>query len=200
MQDNLNSELAGLKIGFAITGSYCTLAQTVGILRNLKSIGADIFPIISYSIRDYDTKFGAAAHWRQEISDICERPVIDSIVLAEPIGPQSLLDVLVLSPCSGNTLAKLANGITDTPVLMSAKAHLRNLKPLILSVSTNDGLGINAKNLGLLLNMKNIYFVPFGQDSPDKKPNSLCADLSKLPETVLYALKGRQFQPVLISY
>ena len=200
MQNDLNLELAGLKAGFAITGSYCTLAQTVGVLRSLKSMGVDIFPIVSYSVRDYDTKFGAAAHWRREIADICEHPVIDSITLAEPIGPQALLDILILSPCSGNTLAKLANGITDTPVLMAAKAHLRNLRPLILSVSTNDGLGINAKNLGFLLNMKNIYFVPFGQDSPDKKPNSLCANLSKLPETVLYALKGRQLQPVLISY
>ena len=194
------NKLAGLKIGIALTGSHCTLAPAMGVLRRLKELGADITPIVSGSVNTSDTKFGTSAHWREEISSICEKPVIDSIVLAEPIGPKSLLDILLIVPCSGNTIAKLAYGITDSPVLMAAKAHLRNLKPLLIAVSTNDGLGANAKNIGALLNTKNIYFVPFGQDNPQKKANSLLSELLLVPQAIEKALLGQQLQPVLLEY
>ena len=192
--------LKGLKLGFAITGSHCTIAESVKTIKRLKEQGVDIFPIVSESVRDCDTKFGEAAYWRAELTALCGRLPIDSIVLAEPIGPQSFFDALVIAPCSGNTIAKLANGITDTPVLMAAKAHLRNLKPLVLAVSTNDGLSANARNIGLLLNTKNIYFVPLGQDNPDKKANSLLAQFEKIPVTIEQALLGKQIQPLLVEY
>lgn len=189
--------LNDIKIGFAFTGSFCTFAKVMPELGRLVSEGADIMPIISESVDKFDTKFGKAEEWKSQIEGITGKTIVKTIVEAEPIGPKSLLDILVIAPCTGNTLGKLANGITDTPVTMAAKAHLRNGKPLVLAISTNDGLGANAKNLGLLLNTKNVYFVPFGQDDPFKKCNSLLANNELILPTVIEALKGKQLQPIL---
>ncbi|NJD01087.1 MAG: dipicolinate synthase subunit B, partial [Ruminiclostridium sp.] len=165
--------LQGVKIGFALTGSFCTFAKVMPELEKLVSEGADIIPVISETVDKYDTRFGKADEWKAKIEGVTGKKIIRTIVEAEPIGPKSMLDILIVAPCTGNTLGKLANGITDTAVTMAAKAHLRNGKPLVLAISTNDGLGTNAKNLGILLNAKNLYFVPFGQDDPVKKCNSL---------------------------
>ena len=190
--------LQGVKVGFAFTGSFCTFAKVIPELEKIVAEGADVMPIISESVNKFDTKFGLADEWKARIEGITGKRIIKSILEAEPIGPKSLLDILVVAPCTGNTLGKLANGITDTPVTMACKAHLRNNKPVVIAISTNDGLGVNAKNLGMLLNMKNIYFVPFGQDDPIKKCNSLLANNQLLIATVIEALKGKQLQPVLI--
>lgn len=189
--------LQGIKVGFAFTGSFCTFDKVMPELERIAAEGADIMPIISESVNNFDTKFGKADYWKSRIEGITGKKLVGSIVEAEPIGPKSLLDILVVAPCTGNTLGKLANGITDTPVTMACKAQLRNNKPVVIAVSTNDGLGINAKNLGILLNMKNIYFVPFGQDDPVKKCNSILADMGLITLTVLEALKGKQLQPLL---
>ena len=156
-----------------------------------------MIPIFSYQTQNCDTRFGTAKEFMEEVCDITGNPGIRTLQEAEPIGPKAYLDVLVIAPCTGNTLAKLCNGITDSPVLMAAKAHIRNNKPLIISISTNDAMGMNFKNIGMLMNMKNIYFVPFYQDDPVKKPNSLIGKLSMIPETIEEALKGKQIQPVL---
>lgn len=190
--------LAGRRIGFALTGSHCTLARIVPEMRRLVDEGAEVVPILSPAVATVDTRYGTAACWREEVEKIAGRRSLTSFPEVEPIGPERLLDILVIAPCTGNTLAKLANAITDTPVLMAAKAHLRNGRPLVLSISTNDGLGLNARNLGVLLATRNIYFVPFGQDNPKVKPNSLDADEGQLLPTVLAALEGRQLQPLLI--
>ncbi len=192
------SALAGKKIGLALTGSFCTLAQVLPQLERLLAAGATVQPILSERVQSLDTKFGAAADWREALQRLgCEPPLL-TIPQAEPIGPSACLDILVIAPCSGNTLAKLANGITDGVVLMAAKAHLRNGRPLVIALASNDALGVNAKNLGLLLNMKNVYFVPFRQDSPHSKPNSLVFAAAALPATVGAALEGRQLQPLLM--
>ncbi|HHW42213.1 dipicolinate synthase subunit B [Desulfofundulus thermobenzoicus] len=188
-----------VRVGFAVTGSHCTLDEVMVQVARLVQEGALVHPIVSAVVDETDTRFGPAAKWKDMLEKIAGKPVINSIVGAEPIGPGKLLDVVVVAPCTGNTLAKLAGGITDTPVLMAVKAHLRNLRPVVLAVSTNDGLGMNAKNIGLLLNTKNIYMVPFGQDSPQGKPNSLKAKMDLIPDTVLCALEGKQIQPVLIN-
>ena len=185
------------KIGFALTGSFCTFAKVMPELEKLISEGADIMPVISEAVDKYDTRFGKADEWKSRIEGITGKKIIKTIVDAEPIGPKSLLDILIIAPCTGNTLGKITNGITDTPVTMAAKAHLRNGKPLVLAISTNDGLSANAKNLGLMLNAKNVYFVPFGQDDPVKKCNSLTANNELILPTILEALKGRQLQPIL---
>ncbi|HHV64423.1 MAG TPA: dipicolinate synthase subunit B [Peptococcaceae bacterium] len=190
----------GVKIGFALTGSHCTLSEALKALKQLVEEGADITPIISYSVDQTDTRFGTAQYWKDKIREITGKEPLKTMSEVEPIGPKKSLDCVVIAPCTGNTLAKLANGITDTPVLMAAKAHLRNLKPVVIAVSTNDGLGINAKNIGTLLSLKNIYLVPFGQDDPLKKANSLVAHMEKIPETILMAFQGKQIQPVLVEY
>jgi dipicolinate synthase subunit B len=192
-------KLKGIKIGFALTGSHCTLEKIFPELEKLISEGAEICPVISPAIDHTDTRFGETTEWKSRLVQTTGHRLINSIAGAEPIGPQALIDVYIIAPCTGNTLAKLANGITDTSVLMGAKAQLRNLRPVILSITTNDGLGINLKNIGFLLNTKNIYLVPFGQDSPFVKPNSLVADLELLLPTVLLALQGKQLQPLLVS-
>lgn len=191
--------LKGVRIGFAFTGSHCTLDEVVVEVERLVKEGAEVYPIISSSVDTTDTKYGSANKWKALLEGITGHVPINTIVEAEPIGPGKLFDVVVVAPCTGNTLAKLANGITDGPVLMAIKAHLRNLRPVVLAISTNDGLGMNAKNLGLLLNTKNIYVVPFGQDNPQEKPNSLKAKMDLILDTVIYALQGRQIQPVLVS-
>jgi len=146
-----------------------------------------------------DTRFTTAAQFRRDVIEITGREVIDTIVDAEPIGPKKLLDLVLIAPCTGNTLAKLINGITDTPVLMAAKAHLRNNRPLLISLATNDGLGNNGKNIGMLLNTRNIYLVPFYQDGPESKKNSLTADVEKIRDAAVMALAGKQIQPVIIE-
>ncbi|MGM0470664.1 MAG: dipicolinate synthase subunit B [Bacillota bacterium] len=188
------------KIGFAVTGSFCTLEQVIPQMKKLADIGADIYPILSTAIQQLDTKFGKANQWLSEIKAVTDHSPISSIIEAEPIGPQQLLDILVVAPCSGNTLAKIASAITDNPVTMAVKAHLRNNRPVVLAIASNDGLGNNAENLGKLLNMKNIYFVPFGQDDPQGKINSIIARMDLIPQALEYALEERQIQPVLIEY
>jgi len=193
-------QLDGLKIGFAITGSYCTLHEITDVMNYLVQAGVDVTPIISYSVESMDTRFGKAEDWKKRFQEITNKEPIHTIPAAEPIGPQKKFDCMVIAPCTGNTLAKLANGITDTPVLMAAKAHLRNQRPLILGISTNDGLSLNARNIGTLLITKNIYFVPFGQDNPATKANSLVAHMHKIPETIIQACAGTQIQPLLVDY
>ena len=171
-------ELKGKKIGVALTGSFCTFEKTFQELQKLADLGAELHPILSNASQTISCRFGNPHMYLEKLEKITGREPILCIEGAEPIGPTGYLDILTILPCTGNTVAKLANGITDTPVLMAAKAHLRNNKPLVISVSTNDGLGMNMKNIGLLLNSKNIYFVPFGQDDYIKKPNSLVAHLS----------------------
>jgi len=192
--------LDGIRVGFALTGSHCTLEEMFIELENIKNEGADIYPIISYSVDETVTKFGSPHKWKEDLTSLTGKKVINSFVAAEPVGPEKTLDVLVVAPCTGNTLAKLANGITDTPVLMAAKAHLRNQRPVVLAISTNDGLGLNARNIGILINTKNIYLVPFGQDNPTGKPNSLKAQMNLIVDTILQALEGKQLQPLLLSF
>ena len=187
------------KIGFAFCGSFCTYSQAMEVLERVQSRYGDVLPIVSEAGAATDTRFGAAHDFMREMERICGRRVVDSIAKAEPIGPRHLLDVLVICPCTGNTLAKLANGVTDTTVTMAAKAHLRNGGPLVLAVATNDGLAGAAPNLGALLGRKNVYFVPFGQDDCQGKPASLVADFSRVPDAVDAALRGEQLQPVLLG-
>lgn len=191
--------LQGVRIGLVVTGSHCTIPAVLPEIIKLKQEGAEIVPIFSYTVSCTDTRFGTAISWREWFASIGCAEVIDSIVSAEPVGPQKLLDVVVVAPCTGTTLAKFANGIVDTPALMAIKAHLRNQRPVVFGISTNDGLSVNAKNIGLVMNMKNIYFVPYGQDNPEEKANSLVAHMEMLVETTISALQGKQIQPVLIS-
>lgn len=190
-------DLKGKTVGFAMTGSFCTFSRVMKELESLASTGADIIPIMSEMAYNTDTRFGSAEEFRNRMEMICGHPIIKSIKEAEPIGPKSYLDLLIIAPCTGNTLAKLAGGITDSCVTMAAKAHLRNQKPVLIAVSTNDGLGNAAKNIGVLLNNKSIYLVPFGQDDCVKKPNSLVADMSKIIAAAETALDGKQLQPIL---
>lgn len=193
-------ELKGKKIGVAMTGSFCTFEKAFSELQKLRELGAELYPIFSDASQTISSRFGNPEVYTEKIKEITDRNPILCIEGAEPIGPGGYLDILVILPCTGNTAAKLANGITDTAVLMAAKAHLRNNKPLVISISTNDGLGMNMKNIGLLLNTKNIYFVPFGQDDCEKKPNSLVAHTELLCPTLEKALENKQYQPILLSY
>ena len=184
-------------IGFAFCGSFCTFRKTVDSLK-LLSESYEIVPIFSPASCTTDSRFGTAEAWRQEVTEICGREPLCTISEVEPIGPKKLLDLLVIAPCTGNTLGKLANGIADSSVTLACKAHLRNARPVVLGISTNDGLAASAENIGKLLNRKHYYFVPFGQDSPHGKPCSLVAEMSLLPQTVAEALEGRQLQPILL--
>lgn len=192
-------ELAGLKIGFALTGSHCTLAEVIPHVEELVREGAEVTGIVSDAVARSDTRFGSASDWCARLEKVTGRPVIRTIVDAEPAGPKKLFNLVVIAPCTGNTLAKLANAITDGPVTMTAKAHLRNGRPVLIGISTNDGLGLNARNLGVLLNSKNVFFIPFRQDNPKEKPNSLVADLSLMLRAIKDALAGRQMQPLLLA-
>lgn len=189
--------LKGKNIGVAFTGSFCTYEKVFKELEKLAEEGANIQTIFSDASRTLDSRFGRAKDFVKKAEEMTGNKPMMTIPEAEPIGPGSLLDILVVFPCTGNTIAKLANGITDTPVLMAAKAHLRNNKPLLISISTNDALGINMKNIGLLLNAKNIYFIPFGQDNPKTKPNSMIAHTELLIPALEAALEGRQYQPII---
>ena len=192
-------ELKDKKIGFAVTGSFCTLSRTLETLRTLKSTGAQITPVLSENVATLDTRFYKARDFIKDVTDICEVAPIMSITDAEPIGPKKLFDLLIVAPCTGNTLAKITYGITDTPVTMAVKAHMRNARPLLIAVSTNGGLAGSAKNIGQLMNYKNVFFVPFTQDDPIKKATSLVAEFEKLTECAALALDKVQMQPVLIK-
>lgn len=189
--------LKGKTIGVAFTGSFCTFDKAFQELQKLVGEDALVQTIFSNAACSYDSRFGKSQSFVERAEEITGVKPMLTIPQAEPIGPGSLLDILVLFPCTGNTLAKLANGITDTPVLMAAKAHLRNNKPLLISISTNDALGMNMRNIGLLMNAKNVYFIPFGQDNPKKKPNSMIAHTELLIPSIKAALEGRQYQPVI---
>ncbi|MEI3226795.1 MAG: dipicolinate synthase subunit B [Lachnospiraceae bacterium] len=190
----------GKNIGIAMTGSYCTYKKTFEAIRQLKNTGANLIPIFSFNAASTDSRFGTHDDFLQLARDLTGKEPILTIPDAEPIGPKSMLDILVIAPCTGNTLSKLANGISDTPVLMAAKSHLRNNKPLVISLSTNDALGMNLKNIGILLNTKNIYFVPFGQDNYRTKPNSMIAHVELLSDTIELAFEYKQLQPVIKSH
>lgn len=185
------------KVGVAFTGSFCTYKSVFTELQKLVDEGAIVQTIFSDASKTIDSRFGKAQDFVDEARRITGIEPMLTIDQAEPIGPKGLLDIVVLLPCTGNTIAKLANGITDTPALMAAKAHLRNERPLVVSISTNDALGINMKNIGLLMNMKHIFFVPFGQDSPENKPNSMIAHTELLIPTLEAALLNKQYQPVI---
>lgn len=187
-----------ITLGYAFCGSFCTIKQSVEALKKLVEMGYKIKPIMSQIVYTTDTRFGKSQELIEKVETLCGEKVIHDIAAAEPIGPKNLLDIIVVSPCTGNTLAKIALGITDTPVTMAVKAHLRNNKPVVLAPATNDALGASAKNIGLLHNTKNIYFVPYGQDDPYSKNNSLVCDFSLIPETVEKALEGTQIQPVFL--
>lgn len=191
-------DLKNKRIGFAMTGSYCTFSRVIEELIRLKQTGAEILPIMSENVYGTDTRFGTAEEFRWTVEDITGNKIIKSIREAEPIGPKKLLELLIVAPCTGNTLAKLANGITDTSVTLAVKAHIRNQRPVLLGVSTNDGLGNAARNIGTLLNVKNMYFIPFSQDDYENKPNSLVAEFRKLIPAAEAALEEKQLQPILL--
>ncbi len=186
-------------VGFAMCGSFCTFSRVVPQIEALCDLGFNVVPIMSSVSYDTDTRFGKAEDFINRIESKTGKKIIHTIKDAEPIGPKKLLDALVIAPCTGNTLGKMANGITDTSVTLSAKAHLRNERPVIIAVSTNDALGAAAKNIGLLMNCKNIYFVPMKQDDYVNKPNSIVADFEKIPETLEFVLQaGKQIEPLFI--
>ena len=184
------------RVGLALTGSYCTFDKAMAAAARLAT-RYELWPIMSENAWETDTRFGRASDFRAMLKRFSGRDVIHTITAAEPIGPQGLLDVLVIAPCTGNTLAKLAHGVTDSAVTMAAKAHLRNSRPLVIAFSTNDGLSGSAENIARLLNRKHVFFVPFRQDDPAKKPNSLQADFTLIAQTVEAALRGEQLQPLL---
>lgn len=190
-------DLKNKKIGFAMCGSFCTFSRAMAAAQELVNSGAVVYPIMSEISYSTDTRFGTAEHFRTMLHDITGNEIIHTIREAEPIGPKALLDALVILPCTGNTLSKLANAAADSSVTLAAKAHLRNNRPIIIAVSTNDGLGAAAQNIGKLLSRQHIYFVPFSQDDYIHKPNSLVADFTKLNATIENALNGKQFQPIL---
>ena len=190
--------LKNVKIGFALTGSFCTFSKTIEQMENLANLGAEIIPIMSYNSYNLDTKFGTALEHINKIKKITKKDIIHTIQEAEPIGPKKMTDIMIIAPCSGNTIAKLANGVTDTPVVMAAKSHLRNQKPLVIAISTNDALSGSAENIGKLLNRKHYYFVPFRQDNTITKPNSLVFDSKSIVETLEKALELEQIQPIIL--
>lgn len=188
-----------VRVGFALTGSFCTIDSALAALEATARVYPNIIPILSETAGDTDTRFGRSDDLRRRLVETTGRTAIDTIREAEPIGPKGLLDVLVIAPCTGNTLAKLATGVADTAVTMAAKAHLRNGRPVVLAISTNDGLAGASRNIGELLCRKHYYFVPFRQDDPQGKPTSLVADMGRMIETIAAALEGRQVQPLLLG-
>lgn len=193
-------DFEGVNIGYALTGSFCTFKETIEQIKKLVELKANVYPVFSFNSQNIDTRFGKAEDFMEKIENITGNKIIKTIEQAEPIGPKNFLDVFIIAPCTGNTLAKMNNGICDTPVLMASKAHIRNNKPVIIAISTNDALGANMENIGGMINKKNIYFVPFGQDDYIKKPKSIVAHFDKIPETIYNALKGQQLQPILEEY
>lgn len=193
----MSNTLAGRRIGWALAASHCSFEEVVPHIERLVDAGAEVYAI--FSEHATDTRFGTVQEWVERLQAATGRPVMRSIVETEPLGPKKLLDALVIAPCTGNTLAKLALAITDSAVLMAAKATFRNGRPVILAISTNDALGANAKNLGQVLIMRHVYMVPFGQDNPEQKPTSMVADFNQIIPTLEAALAGRQIQPMIIE-
>lgn len=187
-----------VNIGLGITGSFCNFSKVIPAINALKAEGANVLPILSVNSQELDTRFYEADKFIKDVESACDNKIVSSIVDAEPIGPKGMIDIMVIFPCTGNTIAKLANAITDGPVLMATKSHLRNQKPVLVGISTNDGLGASAKNIGLLLNTKHYFFIPFGQDDPIKKPNSLVCHSELIVDSVELALKHEQIQPMLV--
>lgn len=191
--------MENLNVGFAMCGSFCTFSSVIEQMQALlKNENVNIIPIMSSTAYSTDTRFGKASYFKEKIEKMTNNSIVHTIAGAEPIGPKKLLDILIIAPCTGNTLAKLANGITDSPVTLAAKAHLRNQRPVVIAVSTNDALSSSAKNIGQLMNYKNIYFVPMKQDDFSNKPTSVVADFSLIEQSMKYALEGIQIQPVLL--
>lgn len=196
----MNGLLQGRLIGVAMSASHCNLARALGQLERLVAEGADVIVVVSNNVKTTETRFGSPDDWITEIERITGRHPLSTIPEVEPFGPKILLDCLVVMPCTGNTLAKLANAINDSPVCMAAKAQMRNHRPVVLAITTNDALGVNARNLGALLMSRNVYFVPFRQDNPTNKPTSVDADIEGfLLQTILEAIAGRQVQPLLLG-
>lgn len=191
-------EVKGKKIGFVLTGSFCTFSKVIPKIKELKILGADIIPIMSDNSYNLDTKFGKAEDIVKKIEEITEKEIIHTIQDAEPIGPKHLTDIMIVAPASGNTIAKLAIDIIDNPAVMAVKSHLRNNLPVVIAPSTNNGLGAAAVNIGTLLNRKNYYFVPFKQDNPITKPRSIVFDSEYIIKTLEYALDGEQIEPILL--
>ncbi|MGP7817454.1 dipicolinate synthase subunit B [Niallia sp. 01092] len=187
------------RIGFGISASHCTYAEVFPQIEELVGLGADVVPVVTGNVQNTDTRFGKGLEWISKVEEITGNATIDTIVKAEPLGPKIPLDCMVIAPLTGNSMSKFANAMTDNAVLMAAKATLRNQKPVVLGISTNDALGLNGVNLMRLMATKNIYFIPFGQDDPIKKPNSMVARMSMLSETIEYALDSKQIQPVIIE-
>ncbi len=191
--------LEGKRIGFGLTGSHCTYDAVLPEMEKLVKLGATVIPFVTYTVQSTDTKFGKSEDWLTRIQEITSEPIVNTIVKAEPFGPKTPLDCMVIAPMTGNSTSKLANALTDSPVLMGAKATLRGGRPVVIGISTNDALGLNGVNIMRLMATKNIYFIPFGQDDPFNKPNSLVARMELLVETIEHAIKGKQIQPVLVE-
>lgn len=191
-------ELEGINIGFAMTGSFCTFAKTIEIMKKIVEAGANVIPIMSFNGYSLDTRFGNSKDFINEVEEITGNKVIHTLQESEPIGPKKMTDIMIIAPATGNTIAKLANGITDTPVLMATKSHLRNQNNVLIGVSTNDALSTNAGNIGKLLNTKHIYFVPFRQDNPITKPNSLVFDGNYMIKAIKSTLDSKQLQPLIL--
>jgi dipicolinate synthase subunit B len=191
--------LQGKRIGFGLTGSHCTYDEVYPEIEKLVRAGAEVVPVVTFTVKNTETRFGKGEDWIERIETLTGNKVINSIVSAEPLGPKMPLDCMVIAPLTGASMSKFANALSDSPVLMAAKATLRNQKPVVLGISTNDALGLNGVNLMRLMATKNIYFIPYGQDDPIKKPNSMVARMSLLSETVIEAMNGKQLQPVLVE-
>ena len=194
----MSSELSGVRVGFCMTGSFFTFSKAFAAMEALHDAGCDILPIMSFNAGTTDTRFGTAQEHIKRAESICGKRVLMSVSDAEPIGPKKLTDIMVVAPCTGNTMAKLARSITDTPVTMAVKSHLRGAGPVLIACATNDALAGSFKNIGFLMNCKNYYFVPLGQDDPIRKPCSLVADFTLIPDAVCAALDNIQLQPVII--
>ncbi len=192
-------KISGKRIGFGLTGSHCTYDEVYPQIENLVNEGAEVIPVVTHTVKNTDTRFGKGEDWIARIEKLTNRKVIDTIVDAEPLGPKMPLDCMVIAPMTGVSMSKFANAQNDSPVLMAAKATLRNHRPVVLGISTNDALGLNGVNLMRLLSAKDIFFIPFGQDDPHNKPNSMVARMESLIETVEHALEMKQIQPILIE-
>ncbi|WP_413365591.1 dipicolinate synthase subunit B [Lysinibacillus sp. 3P01SB] len=193
--------LEGKRVGLGITASHCTYEDVIPKIKNLTDAGAIVVPIVTPSVLHAATRFGTGAEWIKKIEELAGEKVISSMAEAEPLGPSKPLDCMIIAPMTGNSISKFANAATDSPVLMAAKATLRNGSPVVLGISTNDALGLNGMNIMKLLNAKNVYFIPFGQDDPINKPTSMIADFTKMVETVHHAITyKKQYQPIFIQY
>lgn len=191
--------LQGKRIGFGLTGSHCTYDTVFPEIEKLVNEGVEVIPIVTNTVKHTDTRFGNGEDWIERIEKLTGHSVIDTIVKAEPLGPKMPLDCMVIAPLTGNSMSKMANALTDSPVLMAAKATMRNHRPVVVGISTNDALGLNGVNLMRLMAAKDIFFVPYGQDDPENKPSSMVARMSGIRETIIQALQGKQLQPVIIE-